>query len=76
MDPSIPFTQAQQLGVALPENDIGKIEICLDNSMVVALGADYVLRVDAAVPLALHTMARSLDPSDPLPRKDPVNHKK
>jgi hypothetical protein len=36
MDPSIHFAQIQQLGVAVPINDIGEIEIYLDDSVVVA----------------------------------------
>jgi hypothetical protein len=50
---------------------MGKAVIYLDDTIGVAPDiGDSVLRVSFAIPLAIHTIARPINPKDSIPRKD------
>jgi hypothetical protein len=73
----IKFHPAQQLADHLPTNDIGKVDIYIDDSIGIALDIDdNPRRVSYAIPLVIHSIARAEDPLDPIPRKDIISLKK
>jgi hypothetical protein len=77
LPPEIPFAKTKDLAVKIPINDIGKADIYIDDTIGVALDLnDNVNRVSTAIPLAIHTMARPLDPLDDIPRKEIISLKK
>jgi hypothetical protein len=70
----VPFAQTRTLAVDIPINDIGKADIYIDDTIGVALDlSDNVNRVSATIPLAIHTIARPLDPLDEIPRKEIIS---
>jgi hypothetical protein len=74
---TVPFHQAKDLAIKVPINDIGKTEIYLDDTIGIAPDiGDNVHRVSYAIPLAIHSLARPCNSSDPLPRKDITSKKK
>jgi hypothetical protein len=74
---SIPFHQTKHLSVNIPINDIGKVNIYIDDSIGIAPDLDdNVNRVSSAIPLVNHSMARPTNPSDKIPRKDIISLKK
>jgi hypothetical protein len=58
-------------------NNIGKADIYIDDTIGIALDmADNVQCVNAAIPLAIHTLSRPLDPFDEIPRNEIISQKK
>jgi hypothetical protein len=74
---SIPFHPAKEIAVSLPPNDLGKVDIYIDDSIGITPDLqNNSLRVSRAIPLAIRTFARPSDPSDIIPRKDIISTKK
>jgi hypothetical protein len=74
---SIPFHPAKELAVSLPKNDLGKVDIYIDDSIGITPNLPNVThRVSRAIPLAIRTLARPLDSSDIIPRNDIISLKK
>jgi len=64
----MPFGQAKELSVPIPDNDIGSADVFIDDFLPVALDInDNVKRVGYAVPLAVHSIGRQVSPNEPLP---------
>jgi hypothetical protein len=73
---SIPFHPAKELAVTLPPNDLGKVNIYIDDSIGVTPDINNkTSHVSQAIPLAIRTLARPLNPSDIIPRKDIISSK-
>jgi hypothetical protein len=74
---NIAFHPAKSLAVDIPINDIGKVNIYMDDSIGIALDdKDNTTRVSYTIPLAIHTLAREENSLDPIPRKDIISLKK
>ncbi len=75
---SSPFGQAKPLIIELPPNDIGKVDLYIDDNIATSLGInDNHKRVSAAIILAIRTITRPLELNgEPLPRKDIISLKK
>ncbi len=74
---SIPFHPAKELGVHLPDNLNGYVDIYIDDSIgVIPDLGENSLKLSRVLPLAIHTLARPLDSSDKIPRKDIISMKK
>jgi len=74
---SIPFHLAKELSINIPVNNLAKVDIYIDDSIGVAPDiGDSVIRVSKSIPLAIHSIARPLNPADSLPRKDIISLKK
>ena len=73
----IPFKKARSLLVDLPPNDIGYIDIYIDDNIGVTpdIGNNST-RLARAIPLAIRTMTRPIDPTDVIPRNDIISLKK
>ncbi len=73
----IPFKQARSLSVDLPPNDIGYIDIYIDDNIGVTpdIGNNSTC-LARAIPLAIRTLTRPIDPTDVIPRKDIISLKK
>jgi len=66
----IPFASAQPTIVNIPTEDKGKCDVYLDD--MVAVGPDLpgnARRLEAAIPLAIHTICRPIMQPEPIPRK-------
>jgi hypothetical protein len=64
----IKFHEAKPLSVSLPTNDIGKVDVYIDDSIDIALDiGDNVRRIRRAIPLTIHAFSRSVNSSDPIP---------
>jgi hypothetical protein len=73
----VAFAQTKDLLVHIPRNDIGKVDIYIDDTIGITLdNQDNIQCVSAAIPLAIHTIARPLDPLDTIPRKEIISLKK
>jgi len=73
----IPFVQTKNLSISIPDNDIRKSDMFIDDNIATALDKDdNVKRVSSAVLLALHTVTRPLNDSDEIPRKEIISLKK
>jgi hypothetical protein len=74
---SNPIHQSKDLCILIPPNDFGKVDVYIDDFIAItpdiSTNAD---RLSAMVPLAIHSMARPIDPSDKIPRKDIISMKK
>jgi hypothetical protein len=65
----IPITKAKELSVSIPTNNIGKIDLYLDDNIAIALGEnDNISRVSNALITAVHAVTRPLDDNDQIPR--------
>jgi hypothetical protein len=74
---NIPFHESKELFVKLPVNDIGKVDIYIDDTIAITPDfPDNTDRMIAAVPLAIRSLARPLDPNDEIPRNDIISIKK
>jgi hypothetical protein len=74
---NIPFHEAKSLAVRIPHNNIGKVDIYIDDTIGIALDFnDNVNRVSKAVPLAIHAITRPINEFDPIPRKEIISMKK
>jgi len=71
------FHPAKELSVKLPQNDIGLVDIYIDDSIGVAPDiASNPTRVNRAIALAINSLARPLNENDPLPRHPMTSQKK
>jgi hypothetical protein len=71
------FTPAQELAMDIPINDIGKVDMYIDDTIGVALDlANNTKRAQNAMPLIIHAFARPLDSSESTPRLDLISLKK
>jgi hypothetical protein len=74
---TIPFHAAKPTSVFIPPNPLGKIDIYIDDTIGIAPDIlDNVNRTSKSIPLAIHSIARPLDSSDIIPRKDIISLKK
>jgi hypothetical protein len=74
---SINFEPALPMTVKVPINYLGKVDIYIDDTIGVTPDLhDNSLRVSRAIPLAIHSISRPLDPSDKITRKDIISLKK
>jgi hypothetical protein len=65
---SIDFALAQEIAVEIPSNDIGKVDIYIDDTIGIGLDLeDNVRRVQKAVPLIITSFARPLNKSESTP---------
>jgi hypothetical protein len=73
----LPFKSAKDLSVNIPPNDIGKVDVYIDDNIVIIpdIGDNHLWAIHA-IPLAIHTISRSVDTSDYLPRVDIISDKK
>jgi hypothetical protein len=71
-----PFKSARDLSVYIPENNLGKVDVYIDDNIAVVPDIkDNTKRVIQALPLAIHSLARLTDPSDDVPRLDIMSAK-
>jgi hypothetical protein len=71
------MAEAKEMSVSIPTNNIGKIDLYLDDNIAIALGeGDNALRVSNALITAVRTVSRPLDDKDQIPRKDIISLKK
>jgi len=74
---NIPFAKAQPMAVHLPENNIGKADLFIDDTILITLNKnDNHTCTCAAAILAIHTVAQSLHPNESIPRKEIISLKK
>ena len=74
---TIPFKQARELAVDLPVNDLGSVDVYIDDMPPICPDiGDNAERCAAAVPLAVHLISRPTDPAEPIPRDDILSLKK
>jgi len=71
----VPFTESKETSVSIPDNDLGKSDVYIDDIIAISL-EDHYKRICAASILAIHTVARPVDPIDPIPRKEIISLKK
>ncbi len=77
MPESSPFQPALPMAVQVPVNDLGKVDIYIDDTIGITSDFnDNTTRVSRAITLAIHSLARPLDHSDKIPRKDIISLKK
>jgi len=71
LDPIIPFGQAKSLDVILQPDDYGKVDIFIDDGMVIIpdINTNRERAVQALL-LAIHTLCHPLDPAEPIFRED------
>jgi hypothetical protein len=69
LPPDIPFHPARELSIIIPPYNLGKMDVTPNI-------ADNASRISTAVPLAIHTLARPLNPSDEIPRVDIISSNK
>jgi len=74
---AIPFHQAKELAVSLPDNLDGYVDIYIDDNLgVVPDIGDNTKKMNRVIPLAIHTLSRPEDPNDIIPRRDIISMKK
>jgi hypothetical protein len=71
----VPFSDSKELSVTIPDNDLGKADVYIDDTIVISLEENCKRACSAAI-LAIHTAARPLDPNDNIPRKEIISLKK
>jgi hypothetical protein len=55
---NIPFTPARELSVEIPTNDLGKVDVFIDNNIAITPDiGDNTTRVIRAIPRAIHSMS-------------------
>jgi hypothetical protein len=71
LDESVPFAQAKPLDTSIPVDDNGKIDIFIDDGIVVTpnIGNNKYRAIQAML-LAIHTLCHPLDPNNPIPHDD------
>jgi len=73
----IPFKSVRPLAVHIPVNDLGKVDLYIDDNIYVMVNLkDNPLRIIQAIPSATHSIARPVDPNDDLPRVNIISSKK
>ncbi len=71
LDDSIPFAQAAELDVAIPIDDMGRIDDFIDDGIVILPDInDNKERGVQAMLLAIHTLCRPIDNNEPILRDD------
>lgn len=71
---SLPFQKALPMSVKVPVNDLGKVDIYIDDTIgIIPDFNDNASRVSRAISLAIHALAHPLDPSEKIPRKDIIS---
>lgn len=71
LDPILPFNPARSLDVVLEPDDFGKIDIFIDNGMVIVPDINNNRhRAVQALLLAIHTLCRPLDKNETIKRED------
>jgi hypothetical protein len=74
---SIPFQPALPISVKVPVNDLGTVDIYINDTICVTPDfKDNTSRVGRAILLAIHSLARLLDPSNNLPQREIISFKK
>jgi hypothetical protein len=74
---STPFETALPTCVKIPINDLGKVDIYIDDTIGITPDiSDNTLRVSRAISLTIHSLARPLNLYDTLPRKDIISLKR
>jgi len=77
LPPDVTFAQAKEMSVDVPVNDFGKVDVFIDDTIAVTPDLNQnTTRVTRAVPLAIHSVARPVEPSDDIPRLDIISAKK
>jgi hypothetical protein len=74
---STPFQPALPISVKVPVNDLGKVDIYINDT--IGITPDFnnnTSTVSKTIPLTFHSLARPLDPSNKLPRRDIITLKK
>jgi hypothetical protein len=73
----IPFAKSQALSVNIPTNNIGKIDLYIDdNTAIILEEKDNVKRVTNAILTAIRAVSRPLNLSDQIHRNDIISQKK
>lgn len=73
----IPFMQSKPMIIEIPKNDNGKTDVYIDDFINVTPDvSENCRRTSAATILAIRSLSRPLDNSDPIPRKDIISLKK
>jgi hypothetical protein len=73
----IPFAQSKELAVHLPMNDLGKVDVFIDDNIAVMLDlGQNTTRVIRAIPLGIHSLSRLVDLLGDLSRVDIISAKK
>jgi len=73
----VPFAQAKALAVDIPVNDLGKVDVFIDDNIAITPDLNFnTSRVIRALPLAIHSVARPVEPTDDIPRVDIISTKK
>ena len=77
LPPDMSFATARDLSVDIPVNDLGKVDVFIDDNIAVTPDLDCnTKRVIRAIPLAIHSVARPVNPDDDIPRVDIISTKK
>lgn len=77
LPPETPLGHALPLAIEIPENDLGKGNIYIDDSIFVCPDLlNNTDRISRAVPLAINCLARPVSSSEPLDRKSLISMKK
>jgi hypothetical protein len=75
--PDMTFAKARELSVDIPVNDLGKVDVFIDDNIAVTPDLNCnTKRVIRAIPLAIHSVARPVNPDDDIPRVDIISAKK
>jgi hypothetical protein len=70
----IPFAQSKELAVHLPMNDLGKVDVFIDDNIAVMLDlGQNTTRVIRAIPLGIHSLSRLVDLLGDLSRVDIIS---
>ena len=74
---STPFNSGKEIAIPIPEDDQGYLDIYINDTIGVTpdLHNNYH-RMSRVIPLAICTLARPLDTTDIIPRKDIISTKK
>ena len=69
-----PFVQALELDVELPVDNMGLVDVFIDDGITIVPDiGDNMIRGAGAMPLAIHTLFRPLAEDEPLRRDDPLS---
>jgi len=74
---NIPFAQAKAMAVDIPVNDLGKVDVFIDDNIAITPDLNCnTTRVIRAIPLAIHSIARPVVSTDDIPRVDIISANK
>ena len=74
LDPNIPFAPTYETSVNIPTEDKGKTNVYIDDN--IAIGPDLPgvpEKLEAAIPLTIHTITRPLDDDEPILRHNMIS---